>query len=164
VIASLPVPFADARASDLCLVLDGEAPPALAERQVRVGPFLVCLRILGGSHQVVVRGAGLELSEVVACGSAAAGALPRERRRAGYRFRSRLLRPGAARLDELTRAAAARAARDPLGLAGVFPGRRGSVTALVARPRAAGVEWWTWHAYPEAGEAVLTVSRVEPAG
>jgi hypothetical protein len=166
VIAALAVPFADVRAGDLRLVLDAPtASPALAERAVAVGPFVVRLRILGRSHQVLVRGPGVELSEVVACGHGADEALPRERRRPGYRFRSRLLRPSDARLAELTRAAAERAGADPLGLAGHFPGRPGAVTALAARPRAdGGLSWWSWHAYPEAGEAVLTLSHLGPAG
>jgi uncharacterized protein DUF2617 len=160
-ITALAVPFADSRAADLRLVLDGAGePPALAERASSVGPFFVRLRILGGSHQVLVQAPGLELSEIVACAPGADEGLPPERLRPCYRFRSRLLRPSAARLAELSRLAAARAGADPLGLAGGFPGRPGAITALAARPQGEALAWWSWHAYPEAGEAVFTVSRV----
>jgi hypothetical protein len=166
VIAALAAPFADVRAADLRLLLDAPgAVPALAERALTVGAFVVRLRILGRSHQVLVQGPGVDLSEIVACAPQADGALPRERRRTGYRFRSRLVRAPDARLAALTRAAVRRAGADPLGLAGRFPGRPGALTALAARPRAdGGLSWWSWHAYPEAGEAVLTLSCLEPAG
>ncbi len=120
--------------------------------------------MLGCSHQVIARrtGAGRsrELSEVVACLPGRREALPAHLRREDaaerYDFASRVvsLDPGAhARRAEELRASVE---PDERGLVGVFPGLVGALTALRCRAREGGLDWTTWHTYPQTGEVVET--------
>jgi hypothetical protein len=166
----IDAPFADARASDLALSLEEQPKPALLTLALAGDGIEIELCVLGCSHQVLVRrpgaepGAASELSEVVACLPDSRPALPAQlgRARPGehYEFRSRVLRldPGAhaRRAEELRAASEA----DPLGLAGVFPGLPGAVTALRCRTDAGVARWSTWHTYPQHGEIVETRTQV----
>jgi hypothetical protein len=164
VIADLRVPFRDARAADLgfALALDAVPPrPALAVLELEAGDVTLEVRILGGSHAARVRGAGLDLTETVAC-DAAGVALPtlHEAAAAGrsYRFTADTRRPGAAAL-----AAVAARLRDligpcPRGVVAGFPGHPDALTAAVLEADETGVGWRTWHLYPGAGEVVRTAT------
>lgn len=160
--------FVDARAASLRLALDLPPQPALEVAVVEAGPFALELRVLGASHQCIATVGGRALSETVAClPGAGPGALPaaHERRDGGlrYAFSSAVEHLSVAGVRERAAALRARAAEDPLALAGVFPGSPDALTALCCRPEAGGVRWETVHLYPHAGELVRTASTLSAA-
>lgn len=167
---TLDVPYADTTAADLSFALGLPEQPALHVLDVpvpgRPGAALR-LRLLGASHQVVLRAGATELVETVACLPGRPPSLPaavHERER-GYRFTATVQRLS---LDEISaRAAVLRRALadDPHALVGVFPGDEDAITALhvqvgAADARATEVSWRTWHAYPQTGEMVETETAV----
>ncbi|WP_308294188.1 DUF2617 family protein [Streptomyces sp. ST2-7A] len=164
---SINAPYADTRPADLAWSLDRPPLPALASRSLRWGddeaPRLE-LRVLGASHQVLLHHPTGRLVETVACAPDRTTPLPAAvARRDGavdYAFSSRVehLPPVdlAARAEEVTELTA----DHPHGLIGVFPGRPHSLTALLAHRRPDGVDWETWHTYPDAGAVVVTRGRV----
>ncbi|MFE3458719.1 DUF2617 family protein [Nocardiopsis aegyptia] len=168
--ASISTPFVDTRAADLVWTLDHPLVDALAVRTVEVPGARVELRVLGASHQVVVRpeSDGGALVETVACLPGLPGGLPdsadRPLRGVGdYRFDSlveSLSRDALARrVDRLHR----EVADSPGGLLVAFPGDPLSVTALHLAPDSVGdLHWRTWHAYPQSGELVTTTAHVTP--
>jgi hypothetical protein len=159
-------PYVDVSAGDLSLTLGAPAAPAIETLCVTVGGVAIELRLLGFSHQALVgRGA---LSETVACVPGVAGSLPQRRTDGGYDFRARVEHhmpdAYAARAAEVL----ARAAADPLALAGVFASAPGgsdlpafTVLAAHAPGCAKAVAWTTWHGYPQSGEIVVTASSLE---
>jgi Protein of unknown function DUF2617 len=161
---TLDVPYADSRAAQLSWQLGPACHQALAEVPVALPGGALDLRLLGGSHQVLLSLDGTRCSEVVACGSGVPG-LPAAIRRTlpglRYRFRSAVSVLSAAALAAEVERLLARLADDPAALVGEFPGSRHAVTALLAEPRADGVTWRTWHAYPQSGELVTTVTDVD---
>lgn len=157
----LRVAYADVRPGDLAWRLGLEPQPALAALRVPVGPCDVELRLLGASHQVLLRVHGAPAcSETVA--SADGGELPPRAVRvlhgAAYAFSSdvRALAP-----DEFSATVAALRAdladRDD-ALIGTFPGLPDALTGLRVEPD--GVGWRTWHTYPQTSELVVTRSLV----
>ena len=171
--AVLAVAYADARAADLSFALGLSRQPALRVLEVELAGLAVELRILGYSHQVVVTGSAPAplLSETVARLSGAelrdarAGALPAFHEAPGE----------AAGLAYSMSSSVAPLGDDPAGVEalmfdlddrvdgvlGVFPGHPQAFTGLLAGEAApGGVEWWSWHAYPGAGELVRTHSRL----
>jgi hypothetical protein len=168
--ASISTPFVDTRATDLVWTLDHPLVDPLAVRTVPVPGAWVELRVLGASHQVVVRPerGGDALVETVACLPGLPGGLPdtaeRPLRGVGdYRFGS-LVEPLprselARRVDRLHR----EVADSPGGLLVAFPGDPLAVTALHLAPDSDGcLHWRTWHAYPQSGELVTTTAHVTP--
>ncbi|MCT2584965.1 DUF2617 family protein [Actinophytocola gossypii] len=160
--ARLSTRFADSRAADLSLAYGLRPLPALGTHRVSLPGIDLELRVLGASHQVVVG----DWSETVACLPDRTGALPeREEVVAGglrttFEARCHRLDPDAlaARVADIVRDCEA----DPHALVGEFPGSPLAVTALRAWPTATGAAWRTWHAYPQAGELVETLSEVAP--
>lgn len=160
----LDVPYVDTAATQLRLHTGSTPRPALAVHAVELGIARVELRVLGGSHQVLVTDtAGNDLSEVVACDIADGTWLPRSREerfgRAGYSFRSKVVRLDregfAATVEDLQ----VRLARRDDAVVAVFPGEEDAVTALaLARDRPIG--WTTWHTYPQTGEVVVTTTTL----
>jgi hypothetical protein len=177
--ALLDVPYADTRAAELAYALGLTALPALKVVDVAVGDLDLQLRILGSSHQVLVRGA-LELSETVAClgnghdgaGAAAARPLPtssrRELRSSGGALWSYAMVAAVEPLDSSRTEGLAGLIRDlsraPGGVVGVFPGEPHAFTGLRATGDSGAVQWETWHAYPQAGELVRTRTTVRAHG
>ncbi|GAB3431610.1 DUF2617 family protein [Actinophytocola sediminis] len=161
--ARLNTPFADSRAADLSLAYGLRPLPALGTHLVRLPGIALELRVLGASHQVVVG----EWSETVACLPDRDGALPATREsvadglRTTFEAHCHQLDQDAlaAEVAEIVRACEA----DEYALVGEFPGSRLAVTALRAWPVSGGAAWRTWHAYPQAGELVETVSVVRAA-
>jgi hypothetical protein len=164
VLVTVAAPFADVRAADLALVLDGPPLPALEVLRVDVDGWELELRLLGHSHQAVVRDGAFALSEAVACRPGRSGVLParRELRRGdrAYAFAAERRRLAPAAYAAAVAALRAALAPDPRALLGVFPGPADAVTGLRARPTSRGVRWETWHGYPPAGELVATRSEV----
>jgi hypothetical protein len=167
-LVEVAVPFLDSRASDLRWALDLPEQPAVATRAVPIGDGdaggVVELRVLGGSHQVVVRRPGRpDFTETVACRLADATPLPDlsdDLRRPGYRFAARTERHPVDRLAALVDALLERLAGDRRALLGRFPGHPHAVTALSV-DAAPPLSWRTWHAYPQAGELVTTRSSLD---
>lgn len=163
-IAQLAVPFADARAEELRFSLSLGEQPALEVCVVEARGVQVELRILGASHQAIVRARDAELCETVACVPGAVDRVPAWLERhddpGRYVFRSSVQRPGAVALRARAALLRAQAEQDPAAIVGVFPGARDSLTALACRALPDGVGWATWHLYPGTGEVVTTRSRM----
>ncbi len=174
--ALIAAPFVDSRAADLSLAYGLPRLPALGTHRVELPAgsmpaVSVELRVLGASHQVVLDVDGLEWSETVACLPDRAGALPtREESRAGHlvsRFAARCVRLAPVALAARVRGLRRRCEGHPQALVGTFPGSPLAVTALqVDAAVDPGVDtgapagWWTWHAYPQTGELVVTRSML----
>lgn len=162
---ALSVPYADVRAADLVLALGAPALPAMGEVQVRLGPYTLTLGVLGHSHQALIRSAGLDLRERVACQPGTPGDLPAAREQAAGDHRYTFTSQVSTLTREAAAAVAARVGAEPHGLVGVFGADPGAFTALRAAPEhcaagADGVAWETWHAYPQTDELVYTSGRV----
>ncbi len=164
--AALTAPYADVRAADLVLELDGPEAPALQTLRLDLEGLRLELRLLGHSHQVIVTAPAFRLVETVSCHRSADGDghLPATRavRRDGraYAFSAEVLS-----LEELDAGALiAAVAADSRGLVGIFAGQAGAFTALrgaaAEEPGASGVRWETWHAYPQTDELVRTTGEV----
>lgn len=165
--ALLATPFADSRAADLSLAHGLGRLPALGKHRVELPGAGVELRVLGASHQVVAELESGPWSETVACLPGAGAALPaRHEASAGglrVRFCARRQRLPPTALAGRVRAVCRRCADDPDALVATFPGSPLAVTALLVRAEpGGGTRWWSWHAYPQAGELVTTSSVVRP--
>lgn len=158
---ALDVPFLDAAADQLVWRLGAPARPALATMGVDLPRgWSLDLRLLGASHQVIVRDAGaIRCSEVVACDAAAAGDLPPVADRCvgglDYRFTSRVVTTTPDALAALASELRARARRSTM-LVGAFPGSPHAMTAV----EVVDGGWRTWHLYPQAGEVVTTATTL----
>ncbi|MYS20850.1 Protein of unknown function DUF2617 [Streptomyces sp. DvalAA-14] len=168
-LTTLRTPYTDTRAGDLAWCLDKEPLPALAVLDIEVEDGLglraeVGLRLLGASHQVLVDTGRGGCSETVACIPGSQSPLPfGVAKRVGpweYEF--------AARIESLSRGSFAGRAQEllalvaehPHGLAGTFPGDPHAFTAMLVQCGDGGVQWRTWHAYPQEGRLVTTRTRV----
>lgn len=165
--AVLDTRFADSRAADLSLAYGLRALPALGIHRVALAGIDLELRVLGASHQVLLRRDGGEWSETVACLPDRAGSLParEETVSAGLRttFEARCHRLDADDLAARVAGIVLDCAADPHALVGEFPGSPLAITALRAwSTTGGGAAWRTWHAYPQAGELVETLSEVGP--
>ena len=158
-LATLAVPYVDARAAALSWWLGDDAPEPLATRVLTGAAGRLELRLLGASHHVVASTATARCPEVVACGARRS---PVPARHDGlvdgarYRFTSTTTaydRPGLARVARDLRR---RAQRSPDALAGIFPGSPDALTVLAGREVTGGWAWASWHVYPAAGEVVRT--------
>lgn len=163
-LSTITAAYADTSAAQLSLGLGLPVLDAYAELTVPLAEGNLELRLLGNSHQVVLRTPTVECSEVVACLPQQVGGLPERAAQAydgsDYAFRSSVcvrdpdaLAAEAARLIEEYQDQAA-------ALIGVFPGSPSAVTAVAVRPMPSGVGWRTWHLYPQTGEIVTTTSKV----
>jgi hypothetical protein len=191
VIVRVDLPYADVRAGDLCLRLGAPAHAAIEVLRAQVGGWEVELRLLGCSHQALVdRGAELSETVACLPGAPGALPRRRRDHApsAEYLFRARVERLGSSAYRWRARAILETAKDDPLALAGVFPeptptpaapvdGATDPVTAAVRadrptdalpaftalclRPLAGGVQWTTWHGYPQTAELVVTHTRLE---
>lgn len=164
-LVTLDTPYADTTAGDLSFALGLPEQPALHVLDLPTAAGVVLrLRLLGASHQVVLRTPDRELVETVACLPGRAADLPSTvDEQAGYRFTARVLRLAAGELAERLDRLRRRLDNDPYALVGVFPGGPDAVTALHARiGRAADrvIGWRTWHAYPQTAELVETETEV----
>ncbi|MET8827261.1 DUF2617 family protein [Streptomyces sp. NPDC004610] len=157
----LTAPYRDTDADQLSFSLDCTARDALAVRELVVGGLDVRLRLLGASHQVF---AG-PVAETVACLPGAEGGLPDTARDFdgwGYRFAARVRTFATGEFSARVTDIVERCAAHPRALCGVFPGVPDAVTALVANPLdQGGLDWHTWHTYPQSHRIVATRSRLE---
>ncbi|RKS07624.1 uncharacterized protein DUF2617 [Nocardiopsis sp. Huas11] len=168
--ASISTPFVDTRAADLVWTLDHPLVDPLAVRTVEVPGARVELRVLGASHQVVVRPESGEgaLVETVACLPGLPGGLPDSAERplrgvGGYRFDSLVESLSRSTLTRRVERLHREVADSPGGLLVAFPGDPLAVTALHLAPDSTEhLHWRTWHAYPQSGELVTTTAYVTP--
>jgi hypothetical protein len=163
VLASLTVPFVDARASALSWWLGDDAPASLASLVLPGTHGRLELRLLGASHHVVATAGSTRCPEVVACGQRETplpashdGAVGDGR----YRFRSTTTSYAPQDLRRVARDLRRRWTTAEDALVGVFPGSPDALTVLSGRPLRQGWAWASWHVYPEAGEVVRTRSRL----
>lgn len=160
--AVIATPFVDTRAADLSYAVDRPRLDAL--EVLTVGPLE--LRLLGASHQAVLRVDEREHSEVVACLTGSAGPLPEQHAlpwgTAGYRFRCVVETLGPARFARRAAALRDRYRSQRYALVCEFGGLDDAMTILAAEPT--GLGWRTWHSYPQTGELVCTRSAVLPVG
>ncbi|MFE1167609.1 DUF2617 family protein [Nocardiopsis sp. NPDC058789] len=168
--ASISAPFVDTKADDLVWTLSHPLVAPLATRAVTVSGREVELRVLGASHQVVLRPGpdGGELVETVACLPGSSGGLPGNAEHplpgvGDYRFDSVV--------ESLSRAELARrvagvhdvTSESPGGLLVAFPGDPLAITALhLTSGSGASLRWRTWHAYPQSDELVTTTTTLTP--
>ncbi|MEY9859088.1 hypothetical protein ABH935_004715 [Catenulispora sp. GAS73] len=161
-IAPLSVPYRDVSASELSWSLEAPDQPPLHSDRHPVGSLDVEVRILGASHQILVRTADrgrLVCRETVACREAAPGPLPIAIERElddGYHYE---VRCEVREVDAGHFPGWASALRDYVGALpeatiAVFPAIPDAITAVVVEPlpaRLHGALWRTWHTYPHAG-------------
>lgn len=163
---TLDAPYADTTAADLAFALGLPELPALHVLDLTLAPGTeLRLRLLGASHQVVLRTSERELVETVACLPGRPAELPPaiDEQAFGYRFASRIRRLSPHEMRASVARLRAQLADDPHALVGVFPGSPEAVTALRAHGAEgppAQVGWRTWHAYPQSGELVETETGV----
>ncbi|GIG71490.1 DUF2617 family protein [Phytomonospora endophytica] len=164
--AELSVPYADTAPGQLSFALDLPELPALETREL-AGVFdggELTLRLLGASHQVVLRTPEGTLTETLACLTDRTPSLPPmvETRVAGmhYRFGVFVESPPTGDFGDVVSTLRQGVARSPYGLVGVFPGDDNAITALLVEPGHARVVWRTWHAYPQTGQLVVTRTTV----
>jgi hypothetical protein len=162
VIAPLSVPYQNVSATDLSWSLDAPDQPPLHTKlhaaDVLGAALSVEVRILGASHQIVVRdGAGqLLCRETVACREDAPGPLPIAIEREldeGYRYEVRCEVRTVADLQfpAWVTALCDYSADIPAATVALFPEIPNAVTAVVVEPLPStlhGVLWRTWHTYP----------------
>jgi hypothetical protein len=164
-VVELEVGYCDTRAEDLGWSLDLEPLPALATRELAGAGFLVELRLLGASHQVVVRGpdpGGAPLClETLACIPDRTHPVPAETALPlgswQYAFVSHHSRHG---LAEFGRLLAGIEWDSRSGILGRYPGAPGAVTAIALREDGSTLHWSTWHTYPQQGVIVTTHSTL----
>jgi hypothetical protein len=141
-----------------------EAPdqPPLHSGRHPVGLLDVEVRILGASHQILVRTADrarLICRETVACREAGPGPLPMAIERElddGYHYevRCEVREVGPEQFPTWAAALRDHAGALPDATIAVFPAIPDAVTAVVVEPlpaRLHGVLWRTWHTYPHTG-------------
>ncbi|HEV2640706.1 MAG TPA: DUF2617 family protein [Actinocrinis sp.] len=175
-VVELDVGYCDTRAEDLGWSLDLGPQPALAVRDLAGdGGLGIQLRLLGASHQVVVRAGpgradpGPDLGpvclETLACLPDQAGPVPAETLaelgRWRYTFTSHVGRHGPAEFLGLV-GAIEREAHS--GILGRYPGAPGAVTAVSLLSRGSDLRWSTWHTYPQQGAIVTTHSTLRMVG
>ena len=170
-VVELDVGYCDTRAEDLGWSLGLEPQPALAVRDLAWAGFLIQLRLLGASHQVVVRAVGAPpvCLETLACIPARTVPVPAETTAVlgpwRYSFDSGTRRHDPAEFDALV-GGIERAARS--GILGRYPGAPNAVTAISLRREDRALHWSTWHTYPQQGAIVTTHSTLRmiagPAG
>jgi len=170
-VVELEVGYCDTRAEDLGWSLDLEPQPALATQEMAVEGFLVELRLLGASHQVVVReqragpgaarGRAPVCLETLACLPDRTQPVPAETTVAlglwHYTFSSHNRRYVPGDFDRLLTAIERESEH---GIFGRYPGVPGAVTAVALRRGGPVLRWSTWHTYPQQGAVVTTHSTL----
>lgn len=159
-LTTLQVPYVDTSAGELAWTLDHPQVPGLIMHRVALPGGDVELRVLGASHQVILRHDDTELIETVACLPGAEPHLPGRAVRPvngrTYTFESRVAE---VTTRELRRRVAALRCDDDV-LVAAFPSEPDAVTALRPDGDASAVRWQTWHVYPRNKQIVHTSTEV----
>lgn len=166
-VVAIETPYVDTAASQLTWVLGREPLGAVACSRPRVREARAELRVLGASHQVLVRGSGATYSETVACLPGQAAELPP--RACGevegwhYVFDSAVEAWDEQPFTDRVRELIATLGDQPGALVASFPGSPLAVTALaMTEDGPPHLGWRTWHAYPQTYEIVTTTTQVRP--
>lgn len=157
----LPTAFRDVAVDELCFRTDGPVRPALAVLRAEALGGELELRLLGASHQALLRVDDQVLSELVACGVGAPGLPSSDHRTVGplrCGFESEVRTGGAAATARRLRD---RFADDPTALVGEFPGAPDALTVLSASASADRCTWHTWHVYPQCDQVAVTATTVD---
>lgn len=161
----LDVAFSDTRAGQLGFSLTAAPREPLATADHTIGTLTFSIRLLGASHQIVVHDDAHELCETVACLPDITTALPESFQADGYLFSSRVVECApdalADMLGQIEAEVESHAGAGLPALLGRFPGNALAVTAVTAELDDAALTWRTWHTYPQAGEVVVTSSRLD---
>lgn len=151
--------YKDAKAADLRLSLDLGQRPGLLSKTFQAPWGFVCATILGASHQIRIfeRPARVTFSETVACDEAAGQPLEMTRvntDRYKWNVQPQIHVPTPREFEASVRML--RSLKTALILE--FPGHVGAITALHVVTLEHGAYWTTYHAYPQTGELVATMS------
>ena len=161
----LDVAFSDTRAGQLGFSLTAAQREPLAAADHTIGALTFSIRLLGASHQIVITDDAHELCETVACLPDITTALPDSFQADGYVFSSRVIECSsdamADLLEQIESEVEGHARAGLPALLGRFPGNELAVTAVTADIDDAALVWRTWHTYPQAGEVVVTSSRID---
>ncbi|WP_238421816.1 DUF2617 family protein [Gordonia sp. 'Campus'] len=163
--AQLAVAYADTSAAQLGFSLSAPLQEPLAQEDAEIDGITVSVRLLGASHQVLVEDGAQRILETVACLPDVTSALPESFQESGYYFSSRVesITPDqlAALIEQLTVRVSEQMATGHPCVMGRFPGEPQAVTAIVSESSEDMISWHTWHTYPQAGEVVVTSSRID---
>jgi hypothetical protein len=163
-VVRLAVPFVDTSAAALRWHLDDRPRTALAMRLVRLGDANVELRVLGASHQVIVRDGAASVGELVACGEDGA-VLPAARCQEldahTYALSTSVRRGTRATIHRAVERLVRAAALHDGAVVAAYPGDVDAVTAIAVDATPSGLRWRSWHAYPRTGELVITRTVLE---
>lgn len=161
----LDVAFSDTRAGQLGFSLTAAQREPLAAADHTIGALTFSIRLLGASHQIVITDDAHELCETVACLPDITTALPDSFQADGYVFSSRVIECSsdamADLLEQIESEVEVHARAGLPALLGRFPGNELAVTAVTADIDDDALIWRTWHTYPQAGEVVVTSSRID---
>lgn len=161
----LDVAFSDTRAGQLGFSLTAAQREPLAAADHTIGALTFSIRLLGASHQIVITDDAHELCETVACLPDITTALPDSFQADGYVFSSRVIECSsdamADLLEQIESEVEGHARAGLPALLGRFPGNDLAVTAVTADIDDDALIWRTWHTYPQAGEVVVTSSRID---
>ena len=161
----LDVAFSDTRAGQLGFSLTAAQREPLAAADHTIGALTFSIRLLGASHQIVITDDAHELCETVACLPDITTALPDSFQADGYVFSSRVIECNsdamADLLEQIESEVEGHARAGLPALLGRFPGNELAVTAVTADTDDDALIWRTWHTYPQAGEVVVTSSRID---
>lgn len=191
-VVELDVGYCDTRAEDLGWSLDLEPLPALAVRDLAAAGFLVQLRLLGASHQIVVRPARPDRDhgpdpappddpagsrpwpgepgtrpiclETLACIPDRTRPVPTDTAVALGRWRYTFdSHVGHHGPAEFDGLISMIERESRSGILGRYPGAPGAVTAIALRGEGRTLHWSTWHTYPPQGSIVTTHSTLRMA-
>ncbi|MGV9479630.1 DUF2617 family protein [Gordonia aichiensis] len=161
----LDVEFSDTRAGQLGFSLTAAPREPLATADHTIGTLTFSIRLLGASHQIVVHDDAHELCETVACLPDITTALQDSFQTDGYVFSSRVIectpRAMTDMLGQIETEIEGHANAGLPALLGRFPGSALAVTAVTGDFDDDALTWRTWHTYPQAGEVVITSSRLD---
>ncbi|MEU8133805.1 DUF2617 family protein [Streptodolium elevatio] len=161
--AELRTTYSDTRADALGWYLGLGPLRPLALRSLDLGGVRLELRLLGASHQVLVRSPHGVCSETVACLGGQRTPLPaRAAQRVDgwdYEFTSLAETLADDDFEARVRTLLAEVEAHPAGIIGAYPGAPYAVTAIVAERLGSALGWSTWHTYPQERRIVSTRSR-----
>lgn len=161
--AELTTAYSDTRADALGWYLGLRPLRPLALRPLDLGDVRLELRLLGASHQVLVRSRHGMCSETVACLGGQRTPLPARAAQCvdgwDYEFTSLAEHLAVDRFEARVRSLIAEVEAHPGGIIGAYPGSPYAVTAIVAERRDGVLGWSTWHTYPQERRIVSTRSR-----
>jgi len=159
-LTTLAVAVDGIQADTLAFTLDEPPIDALAARTRTAGGLEVELRLLGAAHQVI---AG-PVVETVAALPGRPGPLPYDLRREvggwSYRFTADVYRRDTADFGRAVAFLRDHLDDRPDGIAATLADRPSAITGVVLKAVRRGLDWRTWHTFPDTREIVVTRTRM----